>query len=49
MYLDFRGYTVAEIAALLEIEQTTVRGYRTEARRRMQAMIDNDLRKEDDT
>jgi RNA polymerase sigma-70 factor (ECF subfamily) len=47
MYLDFRGYTVAEIAALLEIEQTTVRGYRTEARRRMQTMIDSDLRKED--
>jgi RNA polymerase sigma-70 factor (ECF subfamily) len=45
MYLDFRGYTVAEISVLMEIEQTTVRGYRTEARQRMQAMIDNDLRK----
>ncbi len=41
--LDWLGYRVAEIAELLEIGPNTVRAYRSEARLRMQAMIDEDL------
>ena len=41
--LDWLGYRVAEIAELLEIGPNTVRAYRTEARLRMQQMIDEDL------
>jgi RNA polymerase sigma factor (sigma-70 family) len=42
--LDWLGYPVAEIADLLEIGPNTVRAYRGEARQRMQAMIDDDLK-----
>lgn len=41
--LDWLGYRVAEIAELLEIGPNTVRAYRSEARLRMQQMIDEDL------